>query len=1057
MTTPSAPDSMLRRLPIGPAWEAPELFGLHRLPARAPLVPYPDVGTASGGEREASPWFRSLDGAWSFSLFGSPDAVPAEAVSAELDDAAWPTLEIPGHWMLQGFDRPHYTNVQMPFAERPPYVPAENPTGVHRRSFDLPEGWRGRRVVLHFGGAESVLFVHVNGHFVGMAKDSRLPAEFDVSDVVRPGRNVVAATVVRWSDASFLEDQDHWWMAGLHREVFLYATDPTHVADLRVVADWDPEARRARLDVEAEIAFGGAPQAGWRVEARLLAPNGRPALRRDPSAEVPEEPAHWVLRAFRFEGHRVRLQCPVPRARPWSSESPTLYRLLVSLVDPTGGVREVVTCRVGFRRVEIAGRELRINGRAVPIRGVNRHDHDERRGKAVDRARMRQDVLLMKRFHFNAVRTSHYPNDPHFYDLCDELGLYVVDEANVETHALMHVVSRDPRYEGAILDRIARMARRDRNHPSVIVWSLGNESGFGPIHPAARSHLHALDPTRPVQYEGAIGADRAREGFSGGDPERAYYARRPDSDIVAPMYPSIDEIVRWAETSGDERPLVMCEYSHAMGNSNGSLADYWDAIERTPGLQGGFIWDWVDQGLRRESPDGRIDWLYGGDFGDAPHDANFCINGLVAPDRTPHPALWEWRKLAQPVRAEPADLRRGRVRLENRQDFTGLDGIRARFEVTVDGRVVQRGAFALPRLGPGESEVVTLPLRPRKVPGEAMLTLRFLARRAAPGIERGEEVAWEQLALPPARASSTRKRPRTTASAPVAVERDGSRAEIRSEGLGVALDLDRGEIEAITADGHRLASRGPVVQIWRAPLDNDQPLGPSPAARWRAWGLDRLERVAGDASLVRRGAQAIVTLRETWLGATPEVEIGHRLRLAIADGAAHFAHEIRIPRSLDDLPRVGVRWRLPADYEEVCWLGQGPHECYADRRRGARLARHRASIDALFHAYVRPQSEGNRTGLRWLELERRGAGGLRLRADAPLEFTLRRYAEEMLEQAEHVSELVPDDRLHLHLDAAQRGVGTGACGPDTLPRYRLRGGLYRLGYSIAALGASGRD
>jgi beta-galactosidase len=1054
MTRPTAPESLLRGLPIGNAWEDPTLPALHRLPARAPLVPFPDLDTACSGDREASPWFLSLDGDWSFALHACPDAVPAEVVSEAFDDRSWTRIEVPGCWVLQGFDRPHYTNVQMPFPDRPPSVPRDDPTGVYRRTFELPEAWADRRVVLHFGGAESVLYVHVNGRFVGMAKDSRLPAEFDVTDVVRPGRNVVAATVVRWSDGSFLEDQDHWWMAGLHREVQLIATGPTHIADLRVVGDWDPARERARLDLEVEIAFAGASEAGWRIEARLLSPSGRPALRRVLADAVPEEPDHWVLRAFRFEGHRVRLASGVPRAKPWSSESPTLYRLLVSLVDPEGHVREVVSCRVGFRRVEVAGRELRINGCAVPVRGVNRHDHDERRGKAISRERMREDVLLMKRFHFNAVRTSHYPNDPHFYDLCDELGLYVVDEANVESHALLHVVSRDPRYEGAILERILRMVRRDRNHPSVVAWSLGNESGFAPIHAAARAHLHELDPTRPVQYEGGIGAERARLGFSGQDPEAAYYTRRADSDIVAPMYPTIDEIVRWAETSGDDRPLVMCEYSHAMGNSNGGLADYWDAIERTPGLQGGFIWDWVDQGIRRELPDGRVDWLYGGDFGDRPHDANFCINGLVAPDRTPHPALWEWRKLAQPVRAAPVDLRRGRIRLENRLDFERLDGLLGRFEVTVDGRTVQRGSFTIPRLDPGESGVVTLPLRPRAIAGEAVLTLRFLARRASPWVDRGEEVAWEQLELPPARRE--RGRGRASTEAPAVMERDGACAVVRAGAVEARIDLEDEALLALAAEGRPLVEQPPVLQLWRAPIDNDQPLGPSPAARWREWGLDRLERTSRQTSLARRGGEVVLHVREAWAGASPEVAITHRLRIAFSGAGVHVAHDVRIPRSLDDLPRVGVRWLLPDDYTDVCWYGRGPHESYVDRCRGARLGRHRAPIDALFHPYVRPQSEGNRTGLRWLHMQRRDGSGLALRADAPLEFTLRRFSEESLERAEHVSELVPDGRLHLHLDAHQRGVGTGACGPDTLPRHRVGGGRYVFGYGLAPLGRAAR-
>jgi beta-galactosidase len=907
--------------------------------------------------------------------------------------------------------------------------------------------------VLHLGGAESVLYLHVNGTFVGMSKDSRLPAEFDVTSLVEPGANVLAATVVRWSDASYLEDQDHWWMAGLHREVYLYSTGATHIADLHSLADWDPDSGRAHLDVQTEVVFDDEPQEGWRVDLQLHGPTGHRAIRQTLSAEVPVAHPFWALRAFQFEGHVARLESPVSRAKPWSSESPILYRLVVSLLDPEGRVHESVTLRLGFRRVEVGAGELRINGRAVPIRGVNRHDHDERRGKAITRESMLEDVLLMKRFHFNAVRTAHYPNDPYFLDLCDEHGLYVVDEANVESHALMQSLSKDPRFEHAILDRILRMVRRDRNHPSIILWSLGNESGYAPIHDAARAHLRHLDPTRPVQYEGAIGAERARLGFSGGDAEIAYYQRNPDSDIVAPMYPEIDEIVRWAKTSGDDRPLIMCEYSHAMGNSNGSLADYWDAIEATPGLQGGFIWDWIDQGLRREHPGGRVDWAYGGDHGDQPNDANFCINGMVGPDRTPHPAMYEWKKIAQPLRVEAVDLRRGRIRITSRTDFTPLSDLRGTFELSADGRVVQRGALPRLNLGPGESQVVALALRREKLYGEAFLTLRFFARRASAWAERGDEIAWEQLPVPlPARRSAKREQTRSGSSGSVTtISTDHEIAEIRSGGFCVTADLGEHRLRSVTAAGRALFEEAPVIQLWRAPLDNDGMVGQGVVARWREWGLDRLSLASRKASLRRRGDAAVFSINELWHGAGPEIAVSHRQRIFVDEKGLRFEHDVRIPRALDDLPRVGIHWLLPGGHEDVEWFGLGPHENYIDRRSGVFMARHRAKVEELFHPYVRPQSQGNRTGMRWLACRREDGGGVGFVAKGPLEFSARHFSEEDLECAQHLSELSPDPRLHVYLDARQRGVGTGACGPDTLARYRLRGGRIRFGYSLVAL------
>ena len=1059
MSGESAPESLLRSLPLGPVWRDPEIFGLHRLPARASLVPFRDVKSACSGDRAKSLWFKSLNGDWRFSLFARPEDVPVDAISSQLDDARWPSIPVPGNWTMHGFDRPHYTNVQMPFEEPPPGVPDANPTGVHRRRFEIPKTWAGRRIVLHFGGAESVLIVHVNGLFAGMSKDSRLPSEFDVSAFVRPGENIIAATVIRWSDASHLEDQDHWWMAGLHREVFLYATGFTRVADMNVVADWDPAAERARLEICTEIAFEATPEEGWRVEAQLTSPAGREMLRKPLSSDVPVAHPFWPLRAFRFEGHLARCEADIGRAKPWSGESPTLYRLLISLVDQTGRTREVVTTRVGFRRIEVVDRELQLNGRAVLIRGVNRHDHDERRGKAVTREDMRADVLLMKRFHFNAVRTAHYPNDPYFYELCDELGLYVVDEANVESHANLQALSKDPRYEFAILDRILRMVRRDRNHPSIIIWSLGNESGYAGVHEAAYAHLRHLDASRPVQYEGAISARRMQLAFTGGDAEAGYYEENLASDIVAPMYPEIEEIVRWAKTSSDRRPLIMCEYSHAMGNSNGSLADYWEAIESTPGLQGGFIWDWIDQGLRREHADGEVDWAYGGDFEDVPNDANFCINGMIGPDRRPHPAMFEWKKIAQPVRVTPINLRRGKLRITNRTDYSSLKGLRGVFELSANGRIVQKGTLPRLTMGPGDSQTVSLDLDRNRLYGEAFLTVRFFARGATAWSAAGEEVAWEQFAIPLSARQSQRQRTQSSRTSKASLvggavefDRRGDSVEVRAGDLIAQLDLAEHRLCSAKQGDRALFDVSAALQIWRAPLDNDGMYGEGALAKWKAWGLDRLSLASRTSALRRRNQEAVFTLDEIWHGATTEVQIVHRQQCFIGPDGLRFLHDIRIPRAIDDLPRVGVHWQIRVDRDDVEWFGLGPHESYADRRSGVYVARHRSGVNDLFHPYVRPQSEGNRMEVRRTALRAKDGWGTGIAMDAPLGVSARRYSEEAIERAQHLSELTQESTVHLYLDAAQRGVGTGACGPDTLPRYRVRGGRFRFGYRMSILG-----
>ena len=552
-----------------------------------------------------------LDGQWRFQLLPRPDADPS---------ATWGEIAVPGCWTMQGTsDHPHYLNVRMPFGDLPPRVPAANPTGLYEREVEVPERWAGRRIVLHVGAAESVLIARFNGQEAGIGKDSHLAAEFDVTELVRPGPNTVSLTVIKWSDASFVEDQDQWWHGGITRPVYLYATDAVHLADVRAIPTLGEDLASGALEVRAEVDFAGrTPDPGWTVEARLgdltsllTAPvphagrheGPRPSRHRRvladrviSSATLTEE-ERTVLWPRLYEElapasvGRVTLQADVTDIRPWSSELPVLYPLDVTLRSPAGLAVESFTLRVGFRRVEIEGLDLLINRKRVFIRGVNRHDFDQHTGRVISETSMRDDLVTMKRFGFNAVRTSHYPNDPAFLDLCDELGLYVVAEADIESHAFIDSLCGDPRYLNAWVDRVSRMALRDKNHACVIVWSLGNESGHGANHEAAAAWLRRYDPTRPLHYEGAIRWDWASD--------------QDVSDLTCPMYPPIWAITGHAASGRQRHPLIMCEFSHAMGNSNGTLADYWDAIERTPGLQGGFIWEWWDHGLSRSSPTGR--------------------------------------------------------------------------------------------------------------------------------------------------------------------------------------------------------------------------------------------------------------------------------------------------------------------------------------------------------------------------------------------------------------------------------------------------------------------
>jgi beta-galactosidase len=998
-------------------WQTPELTGLGREPMHS--VPH--------HERIV------LDGEWRFQLLPRPDADPTNG---------WRQIEVPGCWTMQGTsDQPHYTNVQMPFPGLPPEIPDENPTGLYERSFDLPQGWLGRRVVLQVGAAESVLIVRLNDEEVGLSKDSHLAAEFDVSGLVRPGANTLSLRVVKWSDASYVEDQDQWWHGGITRSVFLYATDRVHLADVKAIAGLADDLTTGTLELSVRVGFGGlAPEPGWRVEARVggsdrVFSEEVPVARADLEERVrPEDVTNMHRRAAgerlssEEEAALLRVadrlapsplgvltwQIELPGIEPWSSEFPRLYPLTVRLISPAGEPAEEVESRIGFRRVEIRGLDLLLNGRRVLLRGVNRHDFDQRTGRVISAESMRADLVLMKQFGFNAVRTSHYPNDPVFLELTDELGLYVIDEADIESHAFYRTLCDDPRYLAQWVSRVSRMAERDKNHPSVIIWSLGNESGYGRNHEAAAAWLRHYDPSRPLSYEGAIRFD--------------WTSDQGVSDLTCPMYAEIATIVEHTTSGRQRHPLILCEYSHAMGNSNGTLAEYWDAIEATPGLQGGFIWEWWDHGLVQSLPDGRWRWAYGGDFGDVPNDGNFCLDGLVWPDRRPKPALWEHRQLAMPVggTAEPEALREGRLELRNRQDVRDLSWLRGRYELSIDGEAIREGDLALPTLGPGEVATVQLPdwEQPTNDDGrETWLTLHFLTATEEAWAPEGFEVGW--LQWPVGSADPAR------APAPAA----GSRAEpvpVDDEGLLV----------------HELLAEAPILSLWRAPTDNDRIGGM--AERWAALGLDSLERRL--AYVEREGELTVV--RSEYQTASQAVVL-HEVRFRGSDGVIHVEERAVLPEDLDDAARVGTLLSIVPGLEQLEWFGSGPHETYPDRKRGGRVGRWRSTVAEQYVPYVRPQENGGHADVRWLELRDGRGRGLRLEFDAPRQVSVLHFGAADLAAATHDVELVPRAETIIQLDAAHRGLGTASCGPDTLPGYRLRPGEYRWAWSLRPLSPTG--
>lgn len=948
-------------------WADPDSLHLHRLPMHVPLPLNDDAR-------------KSLDGAWHFARFETPESVPESAVLGPTP-ASGKTVSVPGNWTLQDTeDHPWYTNVQMPFDGPPPRLPEVNPTGVYRRTFTIGRGWKSHQVVLHVGGAESVHAVYLNDRFVGYGTDSRLPSEYDITDHLVSGTNHLAIVVVRFSAQSYVEDQDQWWMAGLHRGVFIEARSMVHVADVRVDADLRVADGTGLLKVRTDVGFVRTPVAGWQVRSWLERLDGK-RLTKPHTGDVP----HAFDVPYVFAGHHVDASWEIPGIAPWSAESPTRHRVVVELLASDGTVAQQTSQLVGFRHVEVRDRQFLVNGQPIWIFGVNRHDHHPDKGKAIDAADIRADLEVMRRHNITAIRTSHYPNDTAFYDLCDELGMYVIDEANIESHAYNTSLCNDPRYLSTWLARGSRMVQRDRNHPSIVLWSLGNESGYGTHHDALAGWIRKHDPSRPLHYEGAPFHDGWVDGGLAA------------SDLVCPMYAPIDAIQRYGASGKGTRPLILCEYSHAMGNSNGTLAEYWDAITSTPGLQGGFLWEWKDHGIRQTLPNGTVRLAYGGQFGETPHDGNFVADGLVSADLEPHPAMHEVAWVYRPVTV--AAGRKGTLRITNRQSFVGLDAYDARWSLLVDGATVKQGKLKLPKVGPRASVDVPLPVAVPAGTGQVLLSVCFTLKRDTWYAPAGHLVATDQVEL---RVAKPVKLPRFRP------------------------NHDAAAIDELLVSPIELC-------IFRAPVDNDGfKLMPDLSRR------------------IRVGGTALVHWQDTGVDRLPADElVEHTWDRASSGDTVEYRHRVVVPEQLSDLARVGVTFQLPAGFEQLRWFGRGPFENYPDRNRGALLGVWEAAPDRS--PYLVPQEFGLRTDCRWFEFVDT-ANGRTVRLDVmqpqAMHVSATHHTVHDLYEAPTDTALVARPELVVHVDVAHRGIGTASCGPDTLPQYRLTPGVYEFAYRL---------
>ncbi len=965
----------------------------------------------------------SLDGTWRFQLLRNPLARLGKK---------WSSIPVPGLWTMQPesdvfFDKPIYTNVQMPFEEQPPYVPEENPHGVYERDFDIPESWRDKRIVLHLGGYESVALIYINGIQVGLTKDSRLAAEFDVTKFVHPGSNVIRIDVTKWSDATFIEDQDQWWHGGITRSVKLFATNKVFIERFYTTAGLDQDRTTGTLNIRAHIASIEnlsidryslrisieelAKVKGSELEATIknfIAPlwteRDEKLKRRSDEyfhgrfwhGDMPEDARRAIVENEPWPAGAIEFNTTIAKVKAWSAESPHLYTLHIELVDPTGAVIEVSQQKIGFRSVLIHGQELLINGAPVIFYGINRHDFNRFTGRALTREDMREDLLELKRWNFNAVRTSHYPNDAAFLDLCDELGFYVIGEANIESHAFISSICNDPKYLSAFVDRVGRMIARDIHHPAAVLWSLGNESGAGTNHEAAAAYARAFDPTRPLHYEGGIRGN--------------WMGSHSLTDVIAPMYPNISAIKEYANSKKADRPLIMCEYSHAMGNANGTLAEYWEVIESTHGLQGGFIWEFWDHGPVQTMPDGSTRNAYGGDYGEAKHDGNFCCDGMVFPDRTAKPAMHEFKAIAAPANISAVAASTGNFKILNKNFFKDLSQYELHWSITCDGLVSDSGRVKLPKVGPRKTisfRVISKFLKHSDGLGERFITFTLVHTASTAWAPAMSEVGWNQLALP-------------------------SRAlTIKASKLSDLFTQVIDDYGQIVMPYGRIA---PVISLWRAPTDNDR-IGHI-ASKWERWGLRDIDRT--DCVVSQNSSSATIT--NTWQTSVGFKILHKQVITPVANGF-RVKESIVIPKQLDDVARVGTNFELDGALSNLTWFGSGPHESYPDRKI-ARIGRYVSTVAGQYIPYVRPQENGGHNGVRWFELTDTSGHGVRVQMIKALQVSVTPHRAVDLADVTHDVEVKACGNTVVHIDACHRGVGTAACGPDTLPKYLIKPGTH---------------
>jgi beta-galactosidase len=1030
-----------------PDWENEQLIAINKEPGRATGLSFSDTRSAisaytmkNAGDAwkkwQKSPFYRSLNGQWKFHWVKSPDERPVDFYQTDFDISGWDEIPVPANWEIQGYGTPIYSNVRYPHPRQPPKIIGDvpedftaakepNPVGSYRTTFRLPKDWDGRKVFIHFDGVASAFYLWINGQKVGYSQGSRTPAEFNISKYLQPGENILAAEVYRWSDGSYLEDQDFWRLSGIFRDVYLFSTPAVQLRDMFVLSDLDAQYQDAQVNISAKVRNLSGSQAKRQVRATLVDAKKRKTVLGQ-SALVMIEPGQEA---------DLTLESKMTNPLKWTSETPHLYVVVLELLDAEGKTTEVKACRFGFRKIELKDRQFFVNGVSVLIKGVNRHEHDPDLGHALEIGSMVHDLELMKRNNINTVRTCHYPDHPLWYDLCDLYGIFIIDEANVESHGMGYgrdTLARVESWKTAHVDRQERMVQRDKNHPCVVIWSLGNEAGGGPNFEAAAQAIRAIDTSRPIHYE----------------------RMNSVADMDSTMYPSVDGLIGQGR-SDSPKPFIMCEYAHAMGNAIGNLQEYWDAIETYPRLIGGCIWDWVDQGLRKytgeTADDGSKEWFfaYGGDYGDRPNDNNFCCNGVVTPDRAVTAKLLEVKKVYQYVGFKLGDVTDGRVTLDltNKYFFTDLDDFGLQWQLLEDGKVVKKGRAKLQSTTPGQSVSLALPVpQPKLRPGaEYFLNVSLTRKTKTLYAKAGHVVAREQFELPYAVA----KAPALEISGlpALTLTEEGDTITVAGEDIKAVFSRSAGTLSSLVYGGAGILAdgQGPRLNLFRALVDNDTWL----RRDIRRTGLRNLSYTVKDIS-AEQVAPGIVRVRCTADCAGRESNgMTHTATFTVfGNGAIDVSNQVQPYGNLAALPKLGVRLVLPQAFNTLTWLGRGPHESYVDRKRSADIGLYHGKVADQYERYVRPQDNGNKTDIRWASLTNRKGKGLLVVTDGTYSISAHHNTATDYDEARHIHKVIPRDEVYLCIDAAHMGLGGASCGPRPLNEYILSAEPMRFRYSL---------